>query len=107
MTTTLTASDATNAKRFQGLRRWNAGLPVLHLTQAFAILALSSSFALPVTSALLRMDSATNNLVAVPNELFRVQIGPPVAAFLLISAIAHAAPASPTPTSVVRAQPHA
>ena len=41
------------------------------------------------------MDSATNKLIAVPDELFRVRIGPLVAAFLLISAIAHAALASP------------
>ena len=93
--TTLTASPATTADRLHGLRRWNGGLSVLHLVQALAILALSSSFALPVTSAFLRMDTVTNRLVAVPNELFRVRIGPLVAAFLLISAIAHAALASP------------
>jgi hypothetical protein len=93
--TTLTASPPTTADRLHDLRRWNAGLSVLHLTQALAILALSSSFSLPVTSSFLRMDSATNKLVTVPDELFRVRIGPLVAAFLLISAIAHAALASP------------
>jgi hypothetical protein len=55
---------------------------------------LSSSFSLPVTSSFLRMDTVANKLVAVPDELFRVRIGPLVAAFLLISAIAHAALAS-------------
>ena len=89
--TTLTASPPTTAERLHGLRRWNTGLSVLHLVQALAILALSSSFSLPVTSSFLRMDGATNRLTAVPDELFRVRIGPLVAAFLLISAIAHAA----------------
>ena len=93
--TTLTASSPTTADRLHGLRRWNTGLSVLHLTQALAILALASSFSLPVTSSFLRMDTISNKLVAVPDELFRVRIGPLVAAFLLISAIAHAALASP------------
>ena len=48
-----------------------------------------------MTSSFLRMNTATNRLIAVPDELFRVRIGPLVAAFLLISAIAHAALASP------------
>jgi hypothetical protein len=93
--TTLTASPPTTANRLHGLRRWNTALSVLHFLQAMAILALASSFSLPVTSAFLRMDTISNKLVAVPNELIRVRIGPLVAAFLLISAIAHAALASP------------
>ena len=91
--TTLTLSA--EAGRLRGLRRWNAGLSILHLAQALATLALASSFSLPVTSAFLHMNSATNKLIAVPNEPFRVRIGPLVAAFLLISAITHAALASP------------
>ena len=94
--TTLTASPTATAERLHGLRRWNTGLSVLHLVQALAILALSSSFALPVTSSFLRMDTTSNKLIAVPDELFRVRIGPLVAAFLLISALAHAALASPS-----------
>jgi len=93
--TTLTVPQAAPGERLRGVRRWNAGLSVQHLVQALAILALASSFSLPVTSSFLRMSTATNRLVAVPNELFRVRIGPLVAAFLLISAIAHAALASP------------
>ena len=93
--TTLSLPQTAEAGRLRGLRRWNAGLSVLHLTQALAILALASSFSLPVTNAFLRMDTATNKLIAVPDELFRLRIGPLVAAFLLISAIAHAALASP------------
>ena len=93
--TTLTLPQTSDTERLRGLRRWNTGLSVLHLTQALAILALASSFSLPVTSSFLRMNTITNKLVAVPGELFRVRIGPLVAAFLLISAVAHAALASP------------
>lgn len=93
--TTITLPLTSDAERLRGLRRWNTGLSILHFLQALAILALASSFSLPVTSSFLRMNTATNSLIAVPDELFRVRIGPLVAAFLLISAIAHAALASP------------
>jgi hypothetical protein len=76
-----------------GLRRLNAGLGVLHLLQGIAMLALASAFSLPVTG--LQLDPASEKLVAVSDELFRVQIGPLVAAFLMLSAAAHLALASP------------
>jgi hypothetical protein len=59
------------------------------------MLALASAFSLPVTSSFLRMDTVANKLVAVPDELVRLQIGPLVAAFLFLSALAHALLASP------------
>ena len=77
------------------LRRWNAALGTLHLVQAAAILAIASSFSLPVTGSFLQMSPVGNELVAVPDELFRLRIGPLVAGFLLLSALAHAALASP------------
>jgi Heliorhodopsin len=67
----------------------------LHLVQGLAILAISSSFSLPVTSSFLRLNEATGKLVAVPDELVRLRIGPLVACFLFLSALAHAALASP------------
>ena len=78
-----------------GLRRFNAGLGVLHLVQGIAMLVLASAFSLPVTSSFLQLDPASEKLVAVADELFRVQIGPLVAGFLLLSAAAHLALASP------------
>jgi Heliorhodopsin len=78
-----------------GLWRFNTVLGVLHLAQGIAMLAVASAFSLPITSAFLRMDPATDKLVAVPDELVRVRIGPLVAGFLFISAIAHLALASP------------
>ena len=75
--------------KLSGLRRWNVSMSLLHVAQAVAILAISSSFSLPVTSSFLQMNTVTNKLVAVPDELTRMRIGPLVAAFLLLSALAH------------------
>ena len=82
-------------KSLRGLRRFNVAMGALHLAQGVAMLALASAFSLPVTSSFLRMNPATEKLVAVQDELVRLRIGPLVAAFLFISALAHAALASP------------
>ena len=89
-----TASRA-RRERLVGLRRWNAAMGALHLAQGAAMLAVASSFSLPVTSSFLRMDAVTGKLVAVPDELFRLRIAPLVAGFLFLSALAHALLASP------------
>jgi hypothetical protein len=75
--------------RLRGLRRWNAAMGALHLAQGVAMLALSSAFSLPVTSSFLRLSPVTGKLVAVPDELTRLRIGPLVASFLFLSALAH------------------
>ena len=77
------------------LRRWNAAMGALHFAQGAAMLAVASAFSLPVTSSFLRMDPVTDKLVAVPDELVRLRIGPLVAGFLFLSALAHALLASP------------
>ena len=81
--------------RLTGLRRWNAVMGTLHFAQGAAMLAVASAFSLPVTSSFLRMDTVTEKLVAVPDELVRLRIGPLVAGFLFLSALAHALLASP------------
>ncbi len=89
------AADMTLRAKLAGLRRWNVSMGTLHLAQALAMLALASSFSLPVTSSFLRMSPVSNKLVAVPEELFRLPIAPLVAGFLFLSALAHALLASP------------
>lgn len=84
-----------DAARLRGLRRFNVAMGALHLVQGAAMLALASAFSLPVTSSFLRMDPVTEKLVAVPGELVRLRIGPLVAGFLLLSALAHILLASP------------
>ena len=81
--------------RTRGLRRFNVAMGSLHLVQGGLMLALSSTFALPVVANFLNFDAATQRLVPRPETLFDVRIGPAVAAFLFLSAIAHFAVASP------------
>ena len=88
------ASDG-RAATLGPLRRFNAGLGVLHVVQGIAMLALASTFSLPVTSSFLGTDATTDKLVAVTDELFRLRIAPIVAGFLFLSAAAHLALASP------------
>lgn len=86
---------AAHSGSLRSLRRWNGAMGALHFAQGIAMLALASAFSLPVTSSFLRMDPVTDKLVAVPDELVRLRIGPLVAGFLFLSAVAHIALASP------------
>jgi hypothetical protein len=79
--------------RFTGLRRYNLVMGFLHAAQAIAILALATAFALPVTAAFMVGPPGTKP--APTATLFDVSIAWGCALFLLISAVAHFAIASP------------
>ena len=79
----------------RGLRRFNVGMGLLHLAQGGLMLVLSSSFSLPVVANFLYFDATTRRLVPRPETLVDIRIGPAVAAFLFLSAIAHFTVASP------------
>jgi hypothetical protein len=81
--------------RLKRLRAWNVSMGLLHLVQGAAVLLLSSDFSLPVTSSFLQFDPAQQRLLPQPDVLVDVRVGPLVAAFFLLSAIAHLAIASP------------
>jgi hypothetical protein len=87
---TFTAIDEDRAR---SLFRWNAVLAVLHGLQGVAILALSFAkdpmVSSPVTSSYLTFDTATQSLVPAQRMLFELPIGPAVAIFFFLSAIAH------------------
>ena len=70
------------------LRRWNAAAALLHAAQAAAVLALANGFTLPVTAAYMQGPPRTPALD--PTTLFDIPTGAAVAAFLLLSAVAHA-----------------
>ncbi|HZD18868.1 MAG TPA: heliorhodopsin HeR [Actinomycetota bacterium] len=72
------------------LRAWNAWLAALHLAQGVLLWALSNDFALPVNTSFLRAMPG-QGLVPAPETLVRIRIGPLVAAFLFLSALAHLA----------------
>lgn len=80
--------------RAASLFRWNAVLAVLHGIQGLAIMAISFArdpiVTAPVVSSYLAFDTATQTLVPAQRTLFDLPIGPAVATFFFMSAIAHA-----------------
>lgn len=75
--------------KLKKLRRFNLIMAGLHFVQGIVILWLSNSFSLPVQASFLKFDVLTKSLVPNPETLFNVRIGPLVAVFLFISALAH------------------
>ena len=72
---------------FDRLRRYNLVMGLLHATQGVLILALSNSFSLPVFATF--MQGRPGSVDPEIEHLFDLPIGPAVAAFVFISAIAH------------------
>lgn len=62
---------------------------VLHVVQGLLVGWLSTNFALPLTSAFLKYDTATMRLQPVMETLANIKIGPLVAGFFFLSALAH------------------
>jgi hypothetical protein len=76
-------------KTFLGLRRFNAAMGLLHLVQGILMIVLSNDKTYPIYTHYLRFDSGTQTLTPDPKLFYELRFGPAVAAFLLISAIAH------------------
>ena len=81
--------------QFSRLRRYNAAMGVLHLAQAVVIFIISNDFTLPINTSFLNFMPQTETLEPLAKTIIDVRIGPLVAIFLLISAIAHFSIASP------------
>lgn len=81
------------AERANSLFRWNAVLAALHGLQFGVMLALSLAqdpmARWRVVSSYLTFDTATSTLVPAQRTLFELPIGPVVASFFAMSAIAH------------------
>ena len=71
----------------QRLRWYNLAAGVLHAVQGVAILALSNDFALPVHATFMKGPPGSGSPEL--HHLFEVPIGPAIAAFVLVSALAH------------------
>lgn len=86
-------------ERARSLFRWNLVLAGLHFAQFVAMLALSlgvaTVVATPIVSSYLQFDPVNRALVPAQRVLFELPIGPAVALFFLMSAIAHAVVAGP------------
>jgi len=78
-----------DAAGFRKLRIFNGIAAVIHAVQGFLMLYLSNDFSLPVTTAYLEFNPELQKLLPVSETWFEVPLGPMVAAFLFMSAIAH------------------
>jgi hypothetical protein len=74
---------------------FNAVMGVFHFVQFILMLVLSNEKALPITASYLKYDPAVQGLVLNTSTMLNIRLGPLVALFLLISAIAHFSLASP------------
>lgn len=90
MTIATAAPESTaDERKFLGLRRFNAIMGVLHLVQGILMIVLSNDKTYPIYTNYLTFDTSTRSLVPNPELAYELRFGPAVAAFLLISAIAH------------------
>ncbi len=83
-----------DASTFRRLRLFNAGMGVLHLIQGILMLVLSNDFTVPISTYFLRFEEG-EGLVSNPDVWFELPLGPFIASFLFMSALAHFAVSSP------------
>lgn len=74
---------------YLGLRRFNLIMGAFHLLQGILMIVLSNATTYPIYTNFLRFDVQTRTLAPNPTLVYNLRFGPAVAAFLLISAIAH------------------
>jgi heliorhodopsin len=74
---------------FAKLRNFNAFMGLLHVIQGCIMLVLSNDFSLPLMYTTPEFNTATQTIAPVAITLVDVQIGPLVALFLFMSALAH------------------
>ena len=74
---------------FGRLRFYNFLMGLLHLGQGIVMYLLSSDFSVPVSTNYLKFDPATTTLNQNPQVIGNIELGPLVAGFLFVSALAH------------------
>lgn len=82
-------------KKLKSLRNFNIFMAILHAVQGVVMLVLSTDFSLPVMNSYLKFDVLQQKLIPNPTTIFDLKIGPAVALFLFLSAIAHLAVSLP------------
>lgn len=77
------------AKKIGGLKRFNLIMGFLHLVQGVFMILVSNDTTYPIYTNFLSFNLDTQSLSPDPQLLYALRFGPAVAAFLLISAVAH------------------
>ncbi len=76
-------------KQYRRLRAFNGVMAAFHFIQGLLMLFLSRDFSVPVTTSWLQFNTATQALQQDLQVAFEIQLGPLVAGFLFLSALAH------------------
>ncbi|UCF12970.1 MAG: heliorhodopsin HeR [Thermoplasmatales archaeon] len=76
-------------KTFRKLRIFNGVIGIFHVLQGILMLILSNNFSLPITYSYPQLNPITESISPVSETLIDAQIGPMVALFLFMSAVAH------------------
>jgi hypothetical protein len=75
--------------KYHRLRIFNAVMGVFHFIQFGLMMILSNDFSVPLTASYLEYNTVTQSLELATVTVTNLRVGPFVALFLLISAIAH------------------
>lgn len=78
-----------NEMKFAKLRRFNAIMGFLHLIQGILMIVLSNDTTYPIYTNFLSFNTETMSLAPKAELFYELRFGPAIAAFLLLSAIAH------------------
>jgi hypothetical protein len=89
VTTAALPAASIPADRMRNLRRFNVVMGILHLVQGLFMIVVSNDTTYPIFTNFLSFDVETFTLATDPQLLYELRFGPAVAAFLLISAVAH------------------
>ncbi|MFH1509483.1 MAG: heliorhodopsin HeR [bacterium] len=81
--------EKTDEKKFINLRKFNIFMMFLHLIQGVLMVVLSSDFKLPITTSFIQFDTATQKLAPSLETAWELPLGPIIATFLFMSALAH------------------
>ncbi len=76
-------------RRLKNLRVFNFAMGILHFIQGVIMVVLSNRFSLPVITNFLSYDKRLGIVKTVGKEIGQLRMGPLVASFLFISAVAH------------------
>jgi hypothetical protein len=82
------ASDK-NEVKYRKLKRFNLVMGFLHFVQGILMILISNNTTYPIFTNYLKFDTTSMSLTPNPVLLYALRFGPAVAAFLLISALAH------------------
>lgn len=83
------ASSVASNEKFTKLKRFNLIMGFLHLIQGVFMIIVSNDTTYPIFTNYLNFNTETFSLTPNPQLLYELRFGPAVAAFLLISAVAH------------------